>query len=904
MTLSGTLNNRNSSFRTTMCLGPDDSRGDLGASGPLKDRSANSDVILLNNYVDKNPASLTNVTLLLDEEPTIFDSSDLFDRFHAILSDENVSPVDLPLQYSKVCAQTARSLPKIAANALYCDSLPNVKNLLDLLNLEKDTWALISALYTDRFESGYKGDGNELKDFSAVQHSEREIINLLYEKDSALRETQMLIDWLERRVREQIEEVAERYECLFNQNLTWENTAQMLDCLPASELRSRRLITELHPDAIYRGGAHLDPNDETDDDRYLNYLFLCIRGGDMQRAQRLCMQRGEFWRAISLEGWRPFHFTGFTDIPSQADLLSGENMELDSEWVDVQMPGGLQQVKSRPGPQASSNYVEGNASRVLFRSVCWWNAENTKLRPYERAIYASMSGNLSVLTRTLPASWADLTWAHCRALIEAQVDSRLRSLLRTGPRSDTLAVTGKTTVWPLDGGISLPDSAWMAKTWSLGETFAKIDSCLGWSALSCLKNSTELSMEKMRSSALNNFLNGDANVPCDSGRPTGKGFGDELSIPVILYCLFYAAHQALMLREYDAYLDAAASVMPRLVAASLGTSESGNSAPSGTLRPPGLLKSGTKDPVVCHALRFMAHLVLFLKAVEPDIQDEPCAQILKAYLSVLIVDHRIDLIADYTATLPSINMRIDWYSAFLTDITIPAERERCLTLASSAGFDIQRLTRAVVRLLRQRQPVPMFDPLSNGGAMTLVDSTLSTGLASLLQEEKLGKLTETDRMRILAMDWLFYDPRQRGEALVVANSLLRVFVAMNCLKAAQQVLSKLPLGTLGHAKMICTNLGPPIWLLNTIREHECLVMYLDSQEAFADWFKQAHSKRPIAPPDTGTSVSNVYGTRGLTQRLQAEEAKKSYEAQLERWHHELQLDTDVSYTELFVSFHR
>ncbi|CAL8069341.1 unnamed protein product [Calicophoron daubneyi] len=100
--------------------------------------------------------------------------------------------------------------------------------------------------------------------------------------------------------------------------------------------------------------------------------------------------------------------------------------------------------------------------------------------------------------------------------------------------------------------------------------------------------------------------------------------------------------------------------------------------------------------------------------------------------------------------------------------------------------------------------------------------------------------------------------------------------------------------------MICTNLGSPIWLLNTIREHECLVMYLDSQEAFADWFKQAHSKRPIAPPDTGTSVSNVYGTRGLTQRLQAEEAKKSYEAQLERWHHELQLDTDLAAEKLMA----
>ncbi|VDQ01810.1 unnamed protein product [Trichobilharzia regenti] len=56
---------------------------------------------------------------------------------------------------------------------------------------------------------------------SNFNHSEKEIIRLLYEKDSELRETQILIDWLELLVREQIEEVAERYECLFNQTTAW-----------------------------------------------------------------------------------------------------------------------------------------------------------------------------------------------------------------------------------------------------------------------------------------------------------------------------------------------------------------------------------------------------------------------------------------------------------------------------------------------------------------------------------------------------------------------------------------------------------------------------------------------------------------------------------------------------------
>lgn len=119
-------------------------------------------------------------------------------------------------------------------------------------------------------------------------------------------------------------------------------------------------------------------------------------------------------------------------------------------------------------------------------------------------------------------------------------------------------------------------------------------------------------------------------------------------------------------------------------------------------------------------------------------------------------------------------------------------------MAVTNGFDVQRLSRAVVRLIRQRQPLVPFHSsrstlsewTSRPGAArppNLLDSAQITELAGILQEEKLGKLTEADRLRIISMDWLFFDPKQRGEALVVANSLLRVFVAMNCLKAAQQV---------------------------------------------------------------------------------------------------------------------
>lgn len=864
----------------------------------------------------------TNVTLLLDEDPSLLDGTGLFDQFHDTWRGASISPLELPIRYCYLCTTTARALPKLSLHAVYREGLPDFKNLVELLNLEKDTWSLVSALYIDRFDSATESPSITEQmtilrnkpahsDYTAVRHSEREIVKLLYERDSKLRETQMLIDWLERRVREHIEEVAEKYECLFNETSTWENTAHILSYPPPpSELNARNLPQHLHPDVSCCTGTQLDAEDRIRNDRYLNYLFLCIRGGDMHRAQRLCMQRGEFWRSISFEGWRPFHYSGFVS-PSHPDHSFDQ---MDTFAVDAadRSESSFGAKITRRRATGVSDEIMGNTNRILFKSVCWCNAENASLSQHERAIYAALSGNLHVLTSLLPNSWADITWAHCRAMVEARVDSSLRGLLHTGPRANTLAVTGKTLpCWPLDGALCLPESAWGPKDWSVSDMFSRVESCLGWSALGCLQStSPSVSLGVVRGSSVSDFLLTDASQWPSSLRYGENGVAGEPSLSVLLYCIFYATHQALMLREYDDYLSAVAIVMPRLVTAALGQS---NIDDRDILQPPSIIRSsGIKNATVCQVLRFMAHLVLFLRSVEPCIPDEPCAQILKAYLSVLMVERRAEPMASYSAALPSTASQIDWYSSYLADIVEPSERERCLELAVSSGFDVQQLTRAVVRLLRERHLLFSFPSQVSPASVGTGSVTRTTGpqpiamakarLASLLQDEhqQQTNLSDIDRLRISSLDWLFYDPRQRGEALVVANSLLRTFIAMNCLKAAEQIISRLPPGTLGRAKVICENSGSPKWLVNTIREHECLVLYLECQDAFADWFRQAHSNRPQPPANLSNNTSSQYGPRGFTERLQADESKRMYEGRLERWRHVLKLDTEAAAEKLMA----
>ncbi|CAH8531324.1 unnamed protein product [Heterobilharzia americana] len=778
-----------------------------------------------------------NITHLLDEDPEVFDGSSLFPHFCNLWRNPQISLSEIPVQYVDACHKIVRRLPKIFTQLSHRKGLPNIRSVTEMINLERNTWSLISNIYLDRFESESKTRKAEGNDLSSLNHSEREIIRLLYEKDNELRETQILIDWLEQMVREQIEESLKNMNVysikqllgnfsnsllLFNvslkmaTNFLLENTAHLLDYLSESELSKRRLVKELHPDTV-------------------------IFTGNLHRAQLLCTQRGEYWRAISFEGWRPFHYSGFIESESnQLEKLSKEDEQI---------------TQSKPFYMKLS--VEGNPMRILYKSVY-------KLRSFERAIYATLSGNLEVLSQVLPASWMDQTWAHCRALVEARVDSSLRSLLNTGPRADTLAVTGKTSkYWPLDGGLSLPDSAWSPGDWTLSDAFARVDARLGWSAVGCLEKCS-LRMKSVLRSAMNDFLVDDtsylyANDDADSNDLQSP------SVYAIVYCIFYAVQQTIMLRNYDSFLTKLANIMPKLVSYSLGNGIVSEMSP---LQPPDFSRVGNIDQVVCHTLRFLTHFILFLKSAESDIQDEPCSEIIKAYLCFLMVNKETDLVAYYTSTLPNKSLQIQWYSWFLAEIHQPSVREHCLSLAIKYEFDVCKVTREIVKLLKQRiysssEQIFTTNQLNSIYTNDILNTNeFVTGLLLQHNSEEMNELTEMDKRQISIMNWLFYDPTQQVSLQYALLKLLNRF-SVNC-----------------HL-------------------HECFVLYLKSRDAFAEWYQQVHLNRPVQPSSLTTGNANdfthtTYGPRGLAQRLAVEEAKKEYLARLERWRHDTRLDTQVA----------
>lgn len=168
----------------------------------------------------------------------------------------------------------------------------------------------------------------------------------------------------------------------------------------------------------------------------------------------------------------------------------------------------------------------------------------------------------------------------------------------------------------------------------------------------------------------------------------------------------------------------------------------------------------------------------------------------------------------------------------------PEDCSQCLEYADAAGLNVQSITRAVIRIVRRR-----FDEQENLEEGVLNAATplpTSNGITDIVGGDVVAYLTQVDKARIAALDWLAHDRAQRGELLVLANSLIRLFIAMRKLRAARALLDRLPLALCDQLKLkllqaeedfgveVARAAVPP-WLSNTVREHEALVLYLQAR---------------------------------------------------------------------------
>uniref|UniRef100_A0A7N4P6J9 Nuclear pore complex protein n=1 Tax=Sarcophilus harrisii TaxID=9305 RepID=A0A7N4P6J9_SARHA len=334
------------------------------------------------------------------------------DFLHTFLKHASTTVFELVEEYENICDSQVNILGKIVSRATPgLQKFSKTASVLWLLQQEMVTWRLLSSLYRDRIQSVLEEEN--AFEIASLNASEKTVVDTLFQRDSLIRQSQLVVDWLESIAKDDIGDFSDNIE-FYAKSVYWENT---LHTLKQRQLMSyvgsvRPLVTELDPDAPIRQKMPLDDLDREDDNRLLKYLFTLIRSGMTEEAQRLCKRCGQAWRAATLEGWKLYH--------------------------DPNVDGG---TEIEP--------VEGNPYRCIWKISCWRMAEDELFNKYERAIYAALSGNLKQL---LPVceTWEDTVWAYFRVMVDSLVEQEVRTSVVTLDETEELPREYVEANWTLE----------------------------------------------------------------------------------------------------------------------------------------------------------------------------------------------------------------------------------------------------------------------------------------------------------------------------------------------------------------------------------------------------------------------------------------------------------------------
>ncbi|VDL47246.1 unnamed protein product [Hymenolepis diminuta] len=143
------------------------------------------------------------------------DTAEVFTEFHEIWKEAEGDPLITAEKYSHLTNEYLTLLPRSDKRSVLSIKKSSEPSLFDVIDFERSAWQLMHALYSDR--TCHVDSPTHSQPLRPYCLSEREIVSHLYDTDSELRETQIVVDWLEGKVREEIVKVAGKYECLFNE---------------------------------------------------------------------------------------------------------------------------------------------------------------------------------------------------------------------------------------------------------------------------------------------------------------------------------------------------------------------------------------------------------------------------------------------------------------------------------------------------------------------------------------------------------------------------------------------------------------------------------------------------------------------------------------------------------------
>lgn len=280
----------------------------------------------------------------------------------------------------------------------------------------------------------------------------------------------------------------------------------------------------------------------------------------------------------------------------------------------------------------------------------------------------------------------------------------------------------------------------------------------------------------------------------------------------------------------------------------------------------------SEDKVDAQTLRFLTHIVLFMRQVGRHHQEDIADKVIKTYVECLIEKGDTQLVAFYTAAVPS-ELQIVLYSKFLQTLSETSARKAALEEGLSVGLDVYTIAYYAVESVRTQ----------------VQDGPLSLGEPKQLE----GSINQWDARKISMLEWLTFYPQQNGEMLWQTNAMIRTFLAENKIECVRKTFKMVPQEIVAELiKMYGTRDNLPYKDECSIKEYLCYQTYLGAIDGYNDWTRLYHSK-PKEPQLVGANAN-------FTERIASEHKENTYKLEVERWKIALMEQTRGSFSFSYI----
>lgn len=825
--------------------------------------------------------------------------------------DEEANLAELLNSYSLICAENVdflnEKIQQLKLNRNKQDQLNSTQIEQEDLEKEKHLWNLLHILYLDEQETqemrGIEDDdeGTELLEQDKENNNNIGVNELYLEerllrKQPLMRRIKLIVEWLERIASESKQSTVVRQKIgEFSEKCTgWEHTLHYLKHSNSSFNKKERpnnypqsnrdFVYEMDPDAPVREGKSLHDLDQEDEYKLTEYIYSFVRSGELNAARDFCFKIGQSWRAATLEGFKLFNDRNFFSTAEQLQ----QQQDDDDENNFTMMPSNNQVFLN-----------EGNFNRDIWRLMIQRLIKDENFSPYEKAAYASLAGFVSPV---LPVcrSYMDFIWTYFKALYHHILDKEIRQQM------SSLRDFSNT---PYDNdedyfftGINKTSS--LASLPTIAQIFDRIKILINNSGVGSFATSNVV----------------------DKSLNTGVG-GSALSIPNQLVNNLKTDSQSPF-----------SIILKHIILSGIDGFRSGTSEMLDYLKT--VITTNRQNGLL---LRFSSHLALFYRSASFRLKNETFIEINENYVQYLVENNYKEIVAYYLSQLPN-EIQIKRYSKFLQGITDNKERQHLLKLAKERNMNIQAITLNIVDNLSRRSlntgssvsaavnaTVTAETSIANTTSCLSTTAAIAKTTQQLFNKKTNQILTEEDKTKINAIDWIVYDPLQRFKLLEYANLTMRYFLLQRQnFEATYATYSKIPQDTLNcimqqynfnssslsqqgfnvesNIQNMIENL--PLNVTNTIKEYIGFKEYIEAVNIYNDWFEYFHREKPVKPLpkfDIDLAQQNQPAANGIDQsnvfaeRIAYDYQLKQYEDLLARWNSKAKIYCDkakVKFTSL------